>query len=511
MKAKIYIQDWKAFKPYNEHSASDLFYLKVANEVCDELIFYFGSIFNDEVDPHLFSCFITSYFEDVISKTRIFDTFRNKHQEMYGKKLPFFDCSDEYFDDEINPEDIAFLTWYFVNTCSIDRVIHPNLELLLSFANDVIEIFDRHYEFAPENNNLQECYKIELTDDLVDQYFNTRKLVEKLFLESYLFIPDIRQRCSEMLDEIKEVEDKEFLSQIVYAATTEFLLNQKSRLLHLRGNEMVAEYLGKEHSLFGSINEISEMLQGNFEVIDILDKHIVLKHLASEHTINLLKESYNNDSLKIGEGIFIGVCRFMNEWIHVGISYSFEISDSIIAEEKKDFNKSILFNKIFKNEKIIKENLKNQLNAFYRITGGKDYVFLKNNEISQFMEEFILSNSKPDYSRKFISKIDKNEETVLTLFFNPKSGIEILENIQGAFFEGDNEFLTKENSETDFPYLLFTDNTSKEIVQFCLEKFKNKIPFFNLRSRNIYLSNLDFTLRFFKPKNYNTEPSLKFI
>jgi hypothetical protein len=80
LKKKVYIDDWKSLKPYNGHSATDLYYLKIANEVCDELVFYTDTFFNKEIDPILLSCFITSYFEDVISKTRIFETFRNKHQ-----------------------------------------------------------------------------------------------------------------------------------------------------------------------------------------------------------------------------------------------------------------------------------------------------------------------------------------------------------------------------------------------------------------------------------------------
>ncbi len=511
MKGKIYIQDWKAYKPYNGHSASDLFYLKVANEVNDELIFYFGSIFESDIDPHLFSCFITSYFEDVISKTRIFDTFRKKHQEMYGKKMPFFDCNDAYLDDEINPEDIAFLTWYFINTSSKDRAIHPNIELLLKIANDIIEVFDRHYEYAPENTVLQSCYTLEIKDDFIDQFFEIRKLMEKLFLESYLFIPDIGQRYSEKLEEIKDVEQLEYISQLLYAVTTEFILNQKTRLLHLRSNELVAEYLGKEHPLYTSISSISVMLQGNFVVEEIDNNYLFLNHLASDKKISLVKKSYNNPTITKNQAINIGLIRFNNEWIHVGISYNINVSESMIAEERNDFYKSILFNSVFKDEDLIHENLCLQQKAFYRITDEKDYIFLKESEINQFLEDLKIASSHPERAKKFISEIDKNEENVFTLFFNPKSGIEVLENIQGAFLEENNQFLTKENSKTDFPYLFLSDNASIEIVQYCLKQFKNKIPFFNLNDRDIYLSNLDFSLRFFKPNNYLSEPSLKFI
>ncbi|MFN5983322.1 MAG: DUF3843 family protein [Fluviicola sp.] len=511
MKKKVYIDDWKVFKPYKGHNGTDLFYLKVANEVSDELIFYFGTLFKEDVDPYLYSCFITSYFEDVISKTRIFETFRNKHQEMYGKPLPFFDCSDEYLNDEINPEDIAFLTWYFINTVSEDRVIHPNIELLLIFANDIIEVFDRHYEYAPENTVLQSCYILELKDDFIDQFFEIRNLMEKLFLESYLFIPDVGQRYSEMLDEIKEVQEKEFISQIAYAATTEFLLNRKARLLHLRANELVAEFLGKNHELYDCIINTSVMLQGNFEVEEVDNKYIFLKHLASDQKVSLLKESYKNETIPKKEGINIGLIRFKNEWIHVGISYTFDISESFILDEKNDFKKSTLFNTVFKDENLIRQNLNIQQKAFYRITGDRDYILVKEAEINQFLEQFYISTNEPKKAKKFISSQTIDEENIFTLFFNQNLGIEVLENIQGAFFDEENKFLNKENSHSDFPFLLFSDVASIEIVHFCIDNFKNKIPFFNLKDRAIYLTNLDFSLRFFKPNNYKTEPNLKVV
>lgn len=512
MKNKIYIDDWKAFKPYKGHSATDLFYLKVANEVCDELIFYFGTIFSDEIDPQLFSCFITSYFEDVISKTHIFNTFRNKHQELYDKKLPFFDCSDEYFDDEINPEDIAFLTWYYINTVSTEKVIHPNKELFLKLAEDIIEVFDRHYEFAPENNSLKDFYVLQKSEDLVDQYFFIRNLMESLFLNSYLFLPDLSQRLSKTLDEIKNLKDKEFIPKFAYAATTEFLLNKKTRLLHLRANELTADFLGKNHELYQDVREISIMIQGDFKVEGFTEKYILLSHLASVQKISLLKESYSeHEALQKGDGIFLGLVRFKNEWIQVGISYVFEISDKHIIDAKNDFSKSIIFNAIFKDEKLITESLKSQKEAFLRVTGGKEYIFLKKEEINQFIEQFYQSSNKPEKAKKFISKLQHDDEDVYTLYFNPNTGVEILEDIQGAFFDNDNVFLNEDNVHSDFPFLFLTDNASPEIVKFCIENYKSKIPFFNLKDREIYFNNLDFSLRFFKPENYKTEPSLKFV
>ncbi|MFN6083550.1 MAG: hypothetical protein ACK476_01305, partial [Fluviicola sp.] len=128
-----------------------------------------------------------------------------------------------------------------------------------------------------------------------------------------------------------------------------------------------------------------------------------------------------------------------------------------------------------------------------------------------FLEQFYISTNEPKKAKKFISSQTIDEENIFTLFFNQNLGIEVLENIQGAFFDEENKFLNKENSHSDFPFLLFSDVASIEIVHFCIDNFKNKIPFFNLKDRAIYLTNLDFSLRFFKPNNYKTEPNLKVV
>lgn len=93
MKGKIFIKDWLRLKPYNKQNPTDLYYLKVANEVKKAFVKFGGfglyKEINNENLVNSFSCFLTSYFEDVISKTGIWDAFVSLHSKMYGKKLPF--------------------------------------------------------------------------------------------------------------------------------------------------------------------------------------------------------------------------------------------------------------------------------------------------------------------------------------------------------------------------------------------------------------------------------------
>ena len=86
MSAKIFIKDWLDLKPYRKHALTDSYYLKLANEVKTNLIknkdHGLGLLLKDFTE---LSCFLTSYFEDVISKTGIWNTFIQEHKKRYNK------------------------------------------------------------------------------------------------------------------------------------------------------------------------------------------------------------------------------------------------------------------------------------------------------------------------------------------------------------------------------------------------------------------------------------------
>ena len=109
LEQRIYIKKWAELKPYDKLAPTDLYYLKLSNEVKKALVetkeshTLFIYLDPDEVD--MLACFLTSYFEDLISETNIWNSFVGMHKRLYGKTLPFYDLS-EYFEDEINVQDI---------------------------------------------------------------------------------------------------------------------------------------------------------------------------------------------------------------------------------------------------------------------------------------------------------------------------------------------------------------------------------------------------------------------
>lgn len=119
MNKRIYIKDWLLLKPYNSQTTTDSYYLKLSNDVKQAITtnkqsFVLQRYLSKENINHL-ACFLTSYFEDIISETNIWNSFIRVHKRLYKKQLPFYDV-DEYYEEEINAQDVSFLIWYFLNT-----------------------------------------------------------------------------------------------------------------------------------------------------------------------------------------------------------------------------------------------------------------------------------------------------------------------------------------------------------------------------------------------------------
>ncbi len=160
---KIYIKSWLELKPYEKQTITDAYYLDLSNKINKVLInnhFDVLQMYFKDKDVNAISCFIASYFEDIISETNIFTSFVEFHKNLYDKELPFYDTK-KYYEEEINEQDVTFLFWYFFNSYQTERFIFPNNSFFSEMASSIMEILDEEYEYAPENELLKQYYQID--------------------------------------------------------------------------------------------------------------------------------------------------------------------------------------------------------------------------------------------------------------------------------------------------------------------------------------------------------------
>jgi hypothetical protein len=175
------------------------------------------------------------------------------------------------------------------------------------------------------------------------------------------------------------------------------------------------------------------------------------------------------------------------------------------------------------------ELLKKQLSAFKDFNNGSQIAFLPSVKIESFYKGYIeFFNNSLNISEKEIRAAKeraRNEgyfgsndthadftdvsETGL-VFFNPKSGTEIALAVNSAFPMASNPYFKVEDSEEHVMLILMDDSLSTELVMYCIDTCKTKLPFFTEGVGRKYLEDIDFLLRFWKNDNYQTIPSITY-
>lgn len=542
---KIYVQDWLALKPYEKQVVSDIYYLKLANKVKELFIREFtvedditNDFFNSDDEFTLLSCFLISYFEDIISGTNIWNTFVKKHKEMYKKELPFYEIDEDYIHGEINHQDIRFLLWYFTNTMKDEFVTHPFNIMFYLLPIRIMEIFEAEYETAPENEHLKKYYQVNPNNaDLYD----VRDVIRNILFNTYLFYPDTfltfdieaRQIIEEATDEERSEE-----RLLMFLRETELaVFNSKyTQLLNMKGKEWLAALLGEQHPLYNDILNCSERIYGLFFYKGEDDENVFIEHIASGMPFNLTKKSvdFSFPVDNIDDIVYIGIQQWQNEWWFSGNIVPMPFDADLILDEKNSLasRSAVNFISHAQNEAKINEILHGQEKAFLEFNNGSPIVFLPEEDIEKFQNNFTeyynnslnLSEKEREealqrarkegffgnderYSESYKATLASDKVESALLFFNPKSGLEIAFGINSAFPTPANHFYNEEECIDHTFSLLFGNDFSTELALYCVEKFKDESIFFDNFGEE-YMDDLDFVLRFYKNESYHTKPQI---
>lgn len=539
-KDRIYIKKWLDMKPYKLQVKTDVYYLDICNRIKQLLhskeidVQLSDIIFPEEID--LLACFLTSYFEDLISGTNLWNTFIQGHKELYNTPLPFFEIDkDDYFEGEINRDDIDILVWYFINTIQQEKLISPHILFIENFeawGDAVFDLFASEWERAPENENLRKFYSIsENTSD----FYDAREFIDRILFSSYLFFTDTQIRLREI--EYRIITDNQrspLLVQYLRASHDDLLFTAHTHLLAFSGKEWAARWVGKDSPLYNEYLNISRKITGFFFYKGQDDKTIFIEHIASGKKFNLTKKSIDRpeDFKDIDDIIYIGIVEWCGEWWFSGI-YSFApFNADLVLDEKNSAASRAAVNFLDFKKNNVEARLSEDLEQFKKFTGGQQIVFMEADKVNDFLNSHIQSmNDALNLSEEELKKgeerrrkdgfFNDDKDSKLNLpdgaktafvFFNPKQGIEIGFDLNSAFPLPHNPFFNKEESTEHVKTLLFDDSFSVEIVQYMIEHCKSKLPFFDETSvGSFYLDDLDFILRFIKTDNYTTQPEISFI
>ncbi|MCM1110370.1 MAG: DUF3843 family protein [Clostridium sp.] len=155
---KISDMEWSETHPDSTRCGSDRFYADLTNK----LQATFSENLFEQLPPYRFvrvaAMSITAYLEDLKSETGVWSAVRSLYQARYGKKLPFYETTEEYYDDDINIEDIKVLIWQAFNRCGSydDRIFSPYSAGVDILAEQAFDILVENYDKAPEATRIRD-------------------------------------------------------------------------------------------------------------------------------------------------------------------------------------------------------------------------------------------------------------------------------------------------------------------------------------------------------------------
>ena len=117
-------------------SATDKDYAKIASTIEAMLRYTPFCAERSEEELKRIALKLTLYFEDMVSEIGLWNSIVQKHQQLYGKPLPFYNVEKDYTPDEPHIEDIQFLLW---DTTLYDEyseiLVNPESEALAHAAH----------------------------------------------------------------------------------------------------------------------------------------------------------------------------------------------------------------------------------------------------------------------------------------------------------------------------------------------------------------------------------------
>lgn len=150
--------DWTGTHPNHTRCGCDKFYARLVNTILDE----FRKL---NLQPNMpVNCVyasamsIAAYLEDIKSDLGVWNAVRSLYKERYGNKIPFYEVTDDYYDDDLNVEDIRILIWQAFNRCGNyeGRTFSPFSMAVFKMAEVAYGVLVDNFDDAPVANRVND-------------------------------------------------------------------------------------------------------------------------------------------------------------------------------------------------------------------------------------------------------------------------------------------------------------------------------------------------------------------
>lgn len=490
---KITILEWKCERLHAMSYSTDAYYVKLANKLLEYIRFSSLGKDLDELEQPRLAQTIALYFEDVISGVGLWRAFVDKHKELYGKYLPFFEVDEEdYYLDEINREDLQFLIWMCRMRFREETFFNPENWGIEELASQLYDVLDAEFEEAPINMKLKEhLFDPQIFDDLM--------LVKNWCIwmldKSYLTAQDqsIFDYLERLEEELKLLYGSGNDNTVTYVAYSIASLSLKVGPLALTVPQWLSQLLKvQEMDVESQLVAGLEGVPINLYLLKNFDSENIYLEGLDEKTYKVCRNSFSGLSeevLQIGKGVMAPLVYYNQTWHVVGGA-----SWGNFAEEFKEIRKDTKDKKASAQllfDKILAANAGSPLLYF------KDY-----EELMDWLGKHI------GFSSDFKPSTELKSGESLLVWTDPDSDLKIVSGAAACVKDERNPYYNSQKAgEEALNILADSQQVPSEMLHYLLEH--HLLPDARINStkgeeygKKLIQENLDFVARFMRGNQY---------
>lgn len=491
MKSLININSWRLGHLDPTINSSDYYYVKLARKLYDTIRFTEMGKAEGAYRCEQYAMAAAYYFEDVVSCLGLWQTFTSKHKELYGKYLPFYELNeDEYYQDEINPEDVCLLFWLIRQKKTENVFLNPENPFLVEMALRVYDVLDAEFEKAPMNSEMLERLKNEYV-------YNDFFALKALFMHSVYSLYMLQPFIDALLDKTERTVEAVLGnslndSSLDYATNSLVACCEKTGPLGLYVKDWLAgmlEYWGMEEES----RRVAAIESKNFTVYLLKgydSQTICLENVDGEEYV-VPRNSFNKlpDSTLIDNKSFIGsLVKYDGQWEVNGLS-SWSVGTKLFDGYKVEMAKG-------KSDPIIYEKVM-EVNENHPLLYFKDH-----DELLEWVDTHIGLDKNFSFPEEF------KKHRYFALYVDKVKSMSILPYGAWAIKDERNPYYDKEKAESEgINYIISDFSASKELSHYLIEHQMLPDACINStkgpeRGKQLVQENMDFIARCMRVDGY---------
>lgn len=449
---------------------TDLYYTRIANDIFKHLANDIQKGNFTESEARKIAINIAAYFEDQVSEFGLWRAFVTKHKEMFGKWLPFYNTDEEYYEDEVNIQDVAFIIWQTLTAMRNGRIVNPENFGLNLISIGIYSILEKEFEKAPIN----EAMKLYIYfPEHLTTFLPLKLMCNWLVSRSYLF--STSRFLSQDIDNLKNtflgsLNMKSNPSIAEYSAISAAGIDYCSAPLALKPKEWLATMCQLNGIDKDTIDDILN-LEGESPNVYFIhkvekDDYIQVESVeGKEYTIDYdsFEEGSGRSRLTENRIMIAQIAKYRDRWHINGFASFFEDEKPEVAKQKFEAMKVSQKEKDSQNPELL-HSPETVAKAMKKYRGRRLFFFHNSNEASQWWKETFGQEFKIG------AKEQESFKNGMLLFFTDDYRT-LLSNSVEAIKDRSNPAYDKEAAMGEALHLLGDRNSApKELVTYLIDK-----------------------------------------